>query len=102
MPMLEEKEYAQFVWTVFLGPNEEGEGKSPDESFRIKQHARKEALDLYERLTGFRETNINAIWHHRLSICGPPCGWCGKPLRTPKAKFCAACGTKVTSLGGSE
>jgi hypothetical protein len=26
----------------------------------------------YERITGFRETNANAIYHHRLSLYGPP------------------------------
>jgi hypothetical protein len=50
------------------------------------------ALNRYFDITGFRETNINAIWHHRSSIYGPPCRSCGKPLRTPKARFCAACG----------
>jgi hypothetical protein len=49
-------------------------------------------LAAYERLTGFRETNPNAVWHHRVSLYGPPCGECGRPLRTPKARFCAACG----------
>jgi len=49
-------------------------------------------LDEYNRLTGFRETNPNAVWHHRISLYGPPCGSCGKPLRTPVATFCAACG----------
>lgn len=50
------------------------------------------ALDLYYRLTGFRETNINAIWHHKTNEHGPPCRECGKPLRTDRASFCAACG----------
>jgi hypothetical protein len=50
------------------------------------------ALRLYHELTGFQETNADAIWHHRLSIYGPPCQACGKPLRTPQASFCAACG----------
>ena len=50
------------------------------------------ALDFYFELTGFRETNINAIWHHIVDLYGPPCCECGKPLRTPRAKWCAACG----------
>ena len=45
----------------------------------------------YERITGFRETNPMAIYHHLVWIYGPPCAACGKPLRTPRAKFCAAC-----------
>jgi hypothetical protein len=49
------------------------------------------ALAYYEELTGVRETNVNALWHHRRSEFGPPCTACGKPLRTPRAKVCAAC-----------
>lgn len=45
----------------------------------------------YERITGIRETNPNAIYHHVLSMYGPPCAHCGKPLRTPKASVCGAC-----------
>lgn len=51
------------------------------------------ALALYQSITGFAETNPDAIWHHRLSLFGPPCAACGKPLRTPEARMCAACGT---------
>lgn len=56
----------------------------------------KEALERYFQITGFRETNADALWHHRWSDFGPPCKACGKPLRTPKAKLCAACGIAVT------
>jgi hypothetical protein len=51
-------------------------------------------LDYYNELTGFGETEPNAIMHHRIAQYGPPCENCGKPYRTPEASFCAACGNK--------
>lgn len=49
-------------------------------------------LERYFELTGRRETDIDAISHHRLSLHGAPCRSCGKPLRTASAMYCAACG----------
>ena len=54
------------------------------------------ALARYNEITGFSETNPQVLWHHRLGIYGAPCRVCGKPLRTPRAKMCAACGAQVT------
>jgi hypothetical protein len=54
------------------------------------------ALREYERITGFRESNPMSLYHHRVALYGPPCKWCGKPLRTPDAKMCGACMTPVS------
>ena len=49
-------------------------------------------LEMYRLLTGFEETNPNAVFHHIVELYGPPCPQCHKPLRTAEARFCAACG----------
>lgn len=56
-------------------------------------------LARYEAMTGFAETNINAVYHHRLALYGKPCPSCGKPFRTPQASLCAACGFRRRSNG---
>ena len=59
-----------------------------------RQEKSKELLEYYNNLTGFGETEPNAIMHHSLVQIGPDCENCGKPYRTPKAKLCASCGNK--------
>lgn len=59
-----------------------------------RQERFKPLLDYYFQVTGERETEPNAIMHHSIAQYGPPCENCGKPYRTPKASFCAACGHK--------
>lgn len=56
-------------------------------------------LEAYNRITGFTETNAEAVMHHRVADYGPPCDACGHPLRTPRASFCASCGRRVAETG---
>jgi ribosomal protein L37E len=52
--------------------------------------------DRYQEITGQEMKTKCANFFHRLSEFGPPCNKCGKPLRTMKARFCAACGHERT------
>lgn len=60
----------------------------------LRQDFGREVLMRYRELTGFKESDVQALWHHRSSLYGPPCASCGKPLRSAKASFCAACGAQ--------
>jgi len=93
--MLDEEEYHR-IWHLYgecmhrLKDGVSADGRAPtiDELF---EPLRAE----YERITGMANCHHNAIMHHRISSYGPPCSACGKPLRTPRASFCAACGQPV-------
>jgi hypothetical protein len=64
-----------------------------------KRMVGQEACDMYFEMTGHRETNFNAIWHHRLATYGSECPRCGHLFRTPNASYCANCGFKGESNG---
>ena len=59
------------------------------------QHRYQYLLAGYQLFTGVEESNPNVVWHHVRSLYGPTCDTCGKPLRTPKARVCAACGASA-------
>src|SRR5687767_1084696 len=93
VPMLDEEEF-EALWRFFHEARIAAErdaravplsGDVTDRRGAGLWTALQRALDEYNRITGDQETNPNAIWHHRLSIYGPPCSKCGKPLRTPRA-----------------
>jgi hypothetical protein len=102
--MLDEQEWATFEPLLRRSladtKAERAREKVPLSISLVEQHF-KPPLEAYARLTGFQETNPNAVWHHRLSIYGPPCPSCGKPFRTPQATFCAGCGQRAAE-GGPE
>lgn len=94
MPMLDEVEYAEVAQLY-------REGIRATKEFRERWGVPlKDALtearfrpvrDAYERITGAKEVHENAIMHHRISLYGPLCKRCQKPLRTPRAKLCGSC-----------
>jgi len=51
---------------------------------------------MYEDITGRAGADPQEIMRHRLSLLGPPCAACAKPLRTRKARRCAECGVAVS------
>jgi hypothetical protein len=59
------------------------------------RHRYQYLLAAYQLFTGIEESNPSVVWHHVRSLYGPACETCGKPLRTPKARLCAACGAAV-------
>lgn len=90
VPMLDKEEYA--VASELYAKGFKKAVKDRKERF-------KEVLEYYRILTGFEETEPNAIMHHSLEQIGPDCENCGKPYRTPKAKLCTNCGNKRLGLG---
>lgn len=82
VPMLEKEEWEQ-VWDIIR------------DSAQRKYDPRPPALAAYQRFTGFKETDFNNLFRHRVSIYGSPCTRCGKVLRTPVAYKCFECGFQV-------
>lgn len=91
VPMLNEDEFA--VAAELYSNAFKANGQTREDRF-------KPLLDYYYEVTGHRETEPNAIMHHRVAQYGPPCEKCGKPYRTTKASFCAACGNKRNASNG--
>lgn len=50
--------------------------------------------ETYEEMTGASGYPADEIRKHRLALCGPPCRSCGRPLRSPQAQWCVACGER--------
>lgn len=97
--MLEEHEWdlvvkAREKGMVFVHEERRKRGQAKYEPLQLSSIAERERpfLEMARLLTGFDETNPNAVWHHVAGLYGPDCPACGKPLRTKVARYCAACG----------
>jgi hypothetical protein len=95
IPMLEESEW-EAVAPLLANPIQQIKEYRLVHGVSLAEASEKgfgqKALAVYEQLTGFRETNPKALWHHRVSLYGPKCSACGVPLRTPQATYCINCG----------
>ena len=92
--MLDEQEFTEIASLFRAGMTSvkayREETGTPLESVPLREHYA-QMLARYEAITSYKETNPTAVLHHRISLYGPPCSRCGKPLRTPKAKICGSC-----------
>ena len=98
VPMLDEEEFAevaQLYSEAFRQVKRFRETSDTDLKHPTVDELFRPVRDKYKRLTGIKESNQNAIMHHRISLYGPPCKFCGRPLRTPKAKLCGSCMSPV-------
>lgn len=75
--MLDDDEYNRITDLFYDSREKLGTKDRPEDMSPVDYWAR-EALDEYERITGYRETVFNAVMHHRISDYGPPCKNCGK------------------------
>jgi hypothetical protein len=94
VPMLDEAEFASVRELYQAGFKATKDFRQqwgiPLEGASIEDRFRPVSLR-YEEVTGMKDCPPNAVMHHRLSLYGPPCKRCEKPLRSPSAKLCGAC-----------
>jgi hypothetical protein len=90
--MLEDAELA-LVWPLYEQAIRSAKAAAHPLDDETKTEIFRPFRDAYERITGSGDEDAAVVvMHHRLSTYGPPCAQCGKPLRTPQAALCAACG----------
>ena len=87
VPMLDEHEYKVVVTDQIQKAVRELGHCGPE----IQQRTLELMAAEYERLTGFRIADPWHIFRHTTVGLGPPCSFCGKPLRTRRARLCGNC-----------
>lgn len=94
VPMLDEEEYAE-IFRLYSAATLDVKNFRRTHETSLENtplhELYKPVCTEYERITGMCESDYDEIMMHRISLYGPPCKRCQKPLRTPKAKICGAC-----------
>lgn len=75
---------------------DDASGLDPDTQMAAATVWRGYAMDRYQDLTGHRLESPWQLYLVRNADYGPNCASCSKPLRTPSASFCAACGLEAS------
>src|ERR1043165_34065 len=89
IPMLDEREWEQME-PLLRSHISEVKNLRASEGISLaaaRKKVSRQACDRFKALTGFEETNAESIWHHRRSLYGRNCPKCGKPFRTPQARY---------------
>jgi hypothetical protein len=98
--MLDEEEFAVVELSLARAVNEikvNARHQPPAIKEEFVKEKYRPVLEAYRKMTGHNAMcHPSHMLHHRISKYGPPCKQCGKPLRTPKAIHCAACGADRT------
>ena len=87
--MLDEAEYRSVHRLVLAGVRAASAGGAGDEFAAARAE--------FERIAG-GPAEGSSFTHHRLVCFGPPCGSCGRPLRTQQAACCVECGAPNPTL----
>jgi hypothetical protein len=87
--MLDETEYRPVHQLVLAGVRAASAGADGEEFAAARVE--------FERIAGEPAVGT-AFTHHRLARFGPPCGECGRPLRTSRAANCVECGAPNKAL----
>jgi len=98
VPLLDKTEWAQlqpFLTDMIQNIQRYRESNGASLNEALKQRYERPPLEKFFQLTGYRETDVNALRHHQLDRYGPPCPNCGRLLMTKVARSCAQCGTAV-------
>jgi hypothetical protein len=100
VPMLSDEEFEPIEKALFLRIRRIQEYRLSHPTASIgdaRRYSVDHALDLYEDMTGVRLADPDELYAVQLSLYGRPCPQCGKPFRTPRARFCAECGLGLPS-----